>query len=92
MVAGRFSGAAIVTPSRVTTSPGTLSAQLPPASAARSTTTPPGRIHRTASAVTSTGAGRPGTSAVLITTSNLAMASVSASCCAACSRSVSARA
>ena len=46
----------------------------------------------TASAVTSFGAGRPGTSAVVITTSKLLIASVSASCCCAFSALVSSRA
>src|SRR3981189_1682890 len=63
IVAGRFNGDAMVTPCRTTVSPGTVSSQLPPASPARSTTTLPDRIRRTASAVTSRGAGRPGTTA-----------------------------
>src|SRR6185437_434309 len=92
MVAGRFSGAAMVTPSTTTTEPGTLTSQFPLVSPAKSTTTLPGRIERTASAVTSFGAGRPGTSAVVITTSNFAIASVSAACCASCSAAVKERA
>ena len=74
------------------TSPGVVSSQLPPVSPARSTITLPGRIPSTASAVTSFGAGRPGTSAVVITTSKPLIASVSACCCAACSSAVSSRA
>ncbi len=58
----------MVTPRTVLTSPGRVSAQLPPASAARSTITEPGRIWNTASAVTRMGARLPGTSAVVITT------------------------
>ena len=53
-----------------TSSPGSVSSQLPPVSAARSTITEPGRIARTAAAVTSFGAGRPGIAAVVMTTSN----------------------
>ena len=41
----------------------------------------PGFMPSTASAVTSFGAGRPGTSAVVITTSKPLIASVSACCC-----------
>ena len=47
----------------------TLSSQLPPLSAARSTMTLPGAIARTISAVTRTGALRPGMAAVVITAS-----------------------
>ena len=51
----------ITPPSVVNVSPGLVSSQLPPASAARSTITLPGRIPATASAEMSFGAGRPGT-------------------------------
>ena len=49
-----------------TSSPATDPSTLPPDSAARSTTTDPGRIARTMSAVTRSGAGRPGIAAVVI--------------------------
>src|SRR5436305_1254861 len=49
----------IVTPSRTATSPGTVSSQLPPVSAARSTITDPGRIAATAAAGIRRGAARP---------------------------------
>ena len=55
----------IVTPWRTTTSPGCVSSQLPPCSAARSTTTLPSRIDATISSVISFGAGLPGISAVV---------------------------
>ena len=55
----------MVTPPWVTFSPGTVASQLPPASAARSTTTEPGRISASMSRVMSLGAGRPGMSAVV---------------------------
>ena len=55
----------IVTPWRTTTSPGTVSSQLPPCSAARSTMTLPRFIVSTMPAVISRGAGRPGISAVV---------------------------
>ena len=69
IVDGRFVRPTIVTPSRSTISPGTVSSQLPPVSAARSTITDPGRIRATAPAGISRGAARPGTSAVVIATS-----------------------
>ncbi len=53
-------------------SPGRVSSQLPPVSAARSTITEPARIRRTISAVTRMGALRPGMAAVVITTSEAA--------------------
>lgn len=59
----------IVTPWRTTASPGTVSSQLPPCSAARSTITLPGFMLCTISAVISLGAGLPGISAVVITMS-----------------------
>ena len=92
MVAGRFSGEAIVTPCLTTVWPGSVSSQLPPVSPARSTTTLPGFIPRTAAAVTSRGAGRPGTSAVVMTTSKPPIASSRRFCCSARSSSVSSRA
>ena len=48
---------------------GTVRSQLPPRSAARSTTTDPGFIAATMSASQSFGAGRPGISAVVMTMS-----------------------
>ena len=69
---GRLGSPTMVTPSSVTVSPGRVSSQFPPASAARSTITEPGRIPRAASAVMSTGAGRPGMSAVVMTASDSA--------------------
>ena len=61
----------IVTPFSVTVVwPGCDSSTLPPSAlAAMSTMTEPGFIARTASAVTSTGGRRPGTWAVVMTTS-----------------------
>ena len=56
----------IVTPWRTTASPGTVSSQLPPCSAAMSTMTLPGFIVCTISAVISRGAGLPGISAVVM--------------------------
>ena len=56
----------MVTPCRTTTSPGSVSSQLPPCSAARSTITLPGRMDCTMSAVISFGAGLPGISAVVM--------------------------
>ena len=53
-------------------SPGTVAAQLPPASAARSTITLPGRMESTIGWVTMAGARRPITSAVQMTMSFLA--------------------
>ena len=62
-------GAAIDTPWRTAVSPGSLSSQFPPRSAARSTMTDPGRMPATAAAVMSVGARRPSTSAVVMATS-----------------------
>ena len=59
----------MVRPPTFLLSPGTVSSQFPPASEARSTTTEPVRIASTISLVISLGAGRPGMSAVVITTS-----------------------
>ena len=52
----------------------------------------PGFMPSTAAAVTMRGAGRPGTSAVVITMSKPLMAASSARCCWASSSSVNARA
>ena len=49
--------------------PGLVRSQLPPRSAARSTTTEPGFIASTMSSSQSFGAGRPGISAVVMTMS-----------------------
>ena len=59
----------MVTAPRVTVSPGRVSSQLPPCSAATSTITAPGGIASTISAVSRIGAFLPGTAAVAITTS-----------------------
>ncbi|CAM5668522.1 hypothetical protein SGRIM119S_02324 [Streptomyces griseorubiginosus] len=59
-----------VTPLSVTTiRPGTVPSTLPPIPAAMSTITLPGFITATSSAVSRRGAGRPGISAVVMTTS-----------------------
>src|SRR6185312_10688160 len=55
--------------------------QLPPCSAAMSTTTEPGRMRATAAAGMILGAGRPGTEAVVMTASAAAMRASSTSCC-----------
>src|SRR5213593_4737316 len=67
--AARLVSPTIVTPYRCVVLPGSVSGQLPPAGAAMSTITLPGFMLLTISSVTSTGAGRPGISAVVITTS-----------------------
>ena len=60
-----------VTPFLVrTTLPGSVVSTLPPASAARSTVTDPGRIFSTISFLMSLGAGRPGINAVVTTMSH----------------------
>ena len=79
----------IVTSCSTVVLPGVVSSQLPPASAARSTITEPGRIASTALAGISRGAGRPGISAVVITASKSAMRSASSCCCCACCSGVS---
>ncbi len=56
-----------MTPWCTTASPGRVHSQLPPASAARSTTTEPGFIDSTMSVSQSLGAGLPGISAVVMT-------------------------
>jgi len=73
-------------------SPGRVSSQFPPASAARSTITLPGFISSTAEAGISFGAGRPGTSAVVTITSDLPICTESASRWICCSSGVSSRA
>ena len=76
---GRASGSARCEPPQTwalpirTTSPATEPSTLPPLSAARSTTTEPGFICSTISRVTSIGACRPGTAAVVIRASAAAM-------------------
>ena len=72
--AGQLSRPTIVTLWRTTVSPGTVSSQFPPVSAARSTMTEPGRMPNTAASVMSTGARLPGIAAVVMT------ASASATC------------
>ncbi len=86
-MAGRLSGAMIVTPFSVTVvSPARDSSTLPPSAlAAMSTMIEPLFIARTASAVTSSGGRRPGTWAVVMTTSMVAMWPFSSSCWAFCS-------
>ena len=84
IVDGRFVVPTIVTPLSTISSPGRVSSQLPPVSAARSTITEPARIARTASAVISFGAGRPGIAAVVITASNCGIRACSSACWAAC--------
>ena len=84
----------IVTPLAVTTDcPGTDPATFPPSGLdPMSTITDPGAICSTAAAVTSCGGRRPGTCAVVMTTSCLAMCPASSACCASRSCSVSSRA
>src|SRR3954467_12801271 len=90
---GRFKGPTILTPpSCLKVSPGLVSSQLPPASAARSMITEPGFIACTASAGISFGAGRPGTSAVVTITSERPICTESASRWICCSSGVSSRA
>ena len=60
------------TPLWSTTSPASVSSQLPPWSAAMSTTTAPSAMPSTIAVVSSTGALRPGTAAVVMTTSERA--------------------
>ena len=63
-----------------------------PGSAARSTTTEPGRMRSITAREMIRGAGRPGTAAVVITASAAAMRASSTSCCCAFSSAVSSRA
>ena len=65
----RLSGPETVTPPWSTVSPGRVSSQLPPVSAARSTITLPGFMPATIAALMIFGAGRPGTAAVHTMTS-----------------------
>ena len=67
--AGMLSWPTMRTPRCSTTRPRSAHSQLPPVSTARSTTTEPGFIDSTIARVTSTGAGRPGISAVVMTMS-----------------------
>src|SRR5258706_1868491 len=71
----------IVTPPTSTSLPAFVSSTLPPVSAARSTMTDPGRMPLTMSPVTSSGARRPGTAAVVMTTSDFATCSPMSSRC-----------
>src|SRR5690606_24107460 len=82
MVAARSAAPITVTPSSVTiVSPGREPSTLPPSSlAAMSTTTDPARIPLSAASVTSSGGRRPGTRAVVITTSWRAMCRASSAC------------
>ncbi len=93
-VAGRLGAPISVTPFSVTTcSPGTEPATLPPSAlAAMSTITEPAAMALTVSSVTSSGGLRPGTWAVVITTSCAAMWLLSSACWARRSSSVSSRA
>src|SRR6202040_3362427 len=75
IVAGTLRGPLIVTPATSTSLPACVSSPLPPVSAARSTMTEPGRMPFTISPVTSSGARRPGTAAVVITMSDFATCS-----------------
>src|SRR6266849_1790008 len=81
MVEGMLRVPMIVTPLTSTSLPATVSSTLPPVSAARSTITDPGRMPLTISPVTSRGARRPGTAAVVITTSDFATCSPMSSRC-----------
>ena len=69
IVDARRIGPMIVTSCCTASRPGSVSAQLPPMSAARSTMIEPGFIDATASAGISLGAGSPGTRAVVMITS-----------------------
>src|SRR5208282_226814 len=77
---GRLRGPAIVTPFTTTSSPGFVSSQFPPVSAARSTMTEPGRIASTISLRTRRGALRPGIAAVVTMTSASATAFATTAC------------
>ena len=80
------------TPLWSTTSPATVSSQLPPWSAAMSTTTAPSAMPSTIDVVNSTGALRPGTAAVVMTTSERPTSSASAARWRSSSSGVSSRA
>src|SRR5216683_1792419 len=71
----------MVTPPTSTSSPAFVSSTLPPVSAARSMMTDPGRMPLTMSPVTRRGARRPGTAAVVMTTSDFATCSPMSSRC-----------
>src|SRR5580692_4466797 len=91
-VAGRLTGPRTFTPPCSTVSPARVSSQLPPCSAAISTTTEPGLMRSTAEREMILGAGRPGTDAVVTTASAAAILESSTSCCLRFSSSVSSRA
>ena len=80
------------TPPWSTTSPALVSSQLPPWSAAMSTTTAPSAMPSTMDVVSSTGALRPGTAAVVMTTSERPTSSASAARWRSSSSGVSSRA
>src|SRR5215207_77590 len=77
----RLAGPTIFTPYFSTTLPNSDNGQLPPCSTAMSTITEPGFMVLTMSSLTSTGALRPGISAVVITMSWLAMCSATSAAC-----------
>ena len=79
-VAGRLTAPTTETLWAVTTLSGWVTSTLPPCSAARSTITEPGAIPATMSALISTGAFLPGTSAVVMTTSLAATTLAIVSC------------
>jgi hypothetical protein len=87
-VAASCTGPSTATPAISTRSPARVPATLPPVSAARSTTTEPGRIEASPAASTSTGARRPGTWAVAMTKSWVGSAAASAARVFACSSSL----
>src|SRR6202521_842918 len=81
IVEGTLRGPMMGTPPTSAALPAWVSSTLPPVSAARSTMTEPGRMPCTISAVTSSGALRPGTAAVGMTTSDFATCSPISSLC-----------
>ena len=87
--AARLTGPRIVTPCFTTSLPASVSSQLPPISAARSTITEPGRISRTVVSGIRIGAFFPGTIAVLTTTSDCLSRSATRWRCFACCSGVS---
>src|SRR5439155_11803558 len=88
-VAGRLVGPSTVTPLTSTSSSGRVYSQLPPAGAARSTTTEPCRMPSTMALVISTGAFLLGTNGVVITKSDSRTCSPITSCSRRCASSVS---
>ena len=92
MRAGRFLAPTSLTPPTATVLPGLLPSTLPPLSAAMSSTTAPGFIDLTISAVTIRGALRPGIWAVVTTMSWVLRCSATIFACSACSSGVSGRA